>query len=374
MGISFRPYIGAIAPRLILTGNPERVAVIGASTSSSDYGTYYRFVTPWGDWSNGLFIGEAGYLDNNVTGAPAPGFDTAFDLLDSAGYLLRVAEGQPVAPLNAWRNSQPSLGVGGAVFLTRLSTGFLAGGATGEPCPPPLGGNPPCYNFSPHWIQLSIAETDVDGTPVPGTLQSLGCSGLQGPHFADAATVDGGEIIAVPSLGACPPTQAPVAEESKVLFRSSAGAPEPGGVLAVSNTLHLFPRSDGAWLILGEYDPSFVLISKTAQIRTGPSKIPLVAGSGYPRWVGVGTLGDRVAVAINFESSTAMSVNPAFPNPLPTLSAIELLNESGELVSSIATPPIWGMVASPSGKSILVVTGDPATRTDLVRYDCVTGP
>jgi hypothetical protein len=378
LGLSFG-FGASVAPQLVQTGNPERVVVIGRSPSN--YLTYYRFVAPWGDWNNGQLLGQLGNLDNTVySGTPAPGFGAAFELLVDGGYVLAISEGQPVPP----RKERVAVGV--TKFLTRLPNGFLAGGTTNPPCPPPMGGNPPCYNWSPNWAKLNIAETNAAGALVAGTDQLLGCSNyLLGPNPADAVEVDGGQLIAVvstPDVAACnsESNSSPGGVAStRIVWRSSAGVLEPGGTVAASNLVHLFARSDGAWLIHQFTDPSgppgiaFSLIGKRGQVRSGANKLPLAArATEFPTWIGGAPLGDRLVVAVNFAADSSVGSNPQLP--LPVSSAIELLNENGELVSSIETPALWAMVASPSGKSILVVTGDPATRADLVRYDCISAP
>jgi hypothetical protein len=233
---------------------------------------------------------------------------------------------------------------------------------------------------------LNIAETNAGGAPVAGTDQILGCSNyLLGFSAADAVEVDGGQLIALvstPDLAACNSESNSLpggVASTRILWRSSAGALEQGGTIVASNLVHLFARSDGAWLIHQLADPSgppgfaFSLIGKRGQVRSGPNKVPLgAAATEFPRWIGGATLGDRLVVAVNFAADSSVGSNPQLP--LPVSSAIELLNENGELVSSIETPPVWAVVASPSGKSILVVTGDPATRADLVRYECIPSP
>ena len=132
-----------------------------------------------------------------------------------------------------------------------------------------------------------------------------------------------------------------------------------------ASSVHLFPSSDGAWLVIP--NQSFGNIEKVSTIsfaRLDKSGRPLTALTPLQgELIAAASIGgNRLALAVRFWSGFTASY------------ALELLDENGGLTTVMDTPRILGLVSSTTGDRLLVSQSGTAlydNTVKIVRYDYV---
>jgi hypothetical protein len=350
--------------QLVLTGHPLTVAVDGYTPQPAEDGSNeraYRFFAPWENWGSPGVVGPGGTLNYTLEGSISAAAGTAFETLVGNGFLLRVAEGESVGPtVGTVLPRDVDYGTLSPEFLARLPSGFLLGNLSYQYMPSPPQQPMEVAAF------VTVIEVDEQATVSPQGEQVAGCCFSYGFHPADAVAVDGGQLLAVSSsypIGSCPMDLRGALQPScqtRIVRRTPPGVLEDkGAITGPPGDLYLIARADGAWLAIAGTDVQLVRLDASGAVVKGPLMLPRRNGNSGARWVGGASLGDRLVVAVNFDQG----------------SALELLDDNGNLVDTVATPTLLGVVGSPNQDGV-VATQVPATAdggrgdVQLARYDC----
>ena len=366
---------------LVATGDPSFVAGMSLTYPRADDfsdGARYTFFSPWGAWDSATVIG--GVRTTNGISQSCAGVGRAFEMLFNHAFIQRVtAEGPPGEPTETVGPElrQPTLN---SNFITRLPKGFLLGlySESFRPQPP----QQPIVTG----IFERVIEVDDDGKVIVPANQVVGCHGLfnaRPGRVIDAIPLDGGQLIAVQSISApsaCPRDDQPVTgpEQIHLVLRASDGSLREGGVIEQQSRrmrdIRLYPRSDGAWLVLaadsegsGTASIAYARLDKTGSPLTSLTSLRPPTEAQQVDFIGGASLGDRLVIAAGFAAG------------LDRRYALYLFDERGTNIQITDTPQLLGFVRASHENRVLVSQWQPATdggrgTTELVRYDCALGP
>ncbi|HMI82848.1 MAG TPA: hypothetical protein VK550_02085 [Polyangiaceae bacterium] len=254
-------------------------------------------------------------------------------------------------------------------FLVRLPQSFLLGvwSSYYQPAPP----QQPFLNG----LFGRLIEVGDDGHVVAPANVVIGCtnrSDYHGQYNFDALPVEAGQILAVQSAGSassCPADNQPVTGTSQIhlLLRTTAGTIEPVQIFAVPATsVHLFPSTDGAWLLVPNQSFGNVERGSTISLarldKRGRPLTPLIALQDAELIAGASVGSNRLALAVRNWTGFRVTY------------ALELLDENGSLTAIMDMPRILGLVSSTTEDRLLVSKSGTAlydNTVQIVRYDHV---